>query len=128
METLATRRKRVLVVDDSDEVRELWTTWLTIWGFHVVTARNGAEAVQKALADPPDVVLMDLAMPVMDGITATARLKDDSRTSAVPVVVTSAESAVLSRQRAAAAGAAGFIDKPCQPDLLLSQIREVLRR
>ena len=60
------RPQRVLVVDDVAEIREMWRLWLTFWGFSVQEARNGAEAVAKAIAVPPDLILMDLWMPVLN--------------------------------------------------------------
>jgi two-component system cell cycle response regulator DivK len=122
----AARPQRVLVVDDSPDIRELWKTWLTIWGFSVEEARNGAEALQKAVAHPPDLVLMDLWMPVMDGLTATKRLKADPRTFGVPVLALTAQSGSPNPAQMAAAGAAAFITKPCDPDVLLNRIRGAL--
>ena len=124
----AIRPQRVLVVDDSDDIRDLWRTWLTIWGFAVEEARNGAEGVQKALADPPDLILMDLGMPVMDGFTATERLKADSRKLGVPVLAMSAQTFVPGPHQGTAAAPAPFITKPCDPDVLLSHIRNALGR
>src|SRR6478672_12309173 len=85
------RPQRILIVDDAAEIRELWRLWLTFWGFSVQEARNGAEAVQMALANPPDLVLMDLWMPVLDGLQAMRQLRDDPRTTNVPVVALSAQ-------------------------------------
>lgn len=67
---LASRPQRVLLVDDSADLRALWKLWLMFWGFGVEEARNGAEAVEKARTHLPDLVLMDLAMPVLDGRAA----------------------------------------------------------
>jgi CheY-like chemotaxis protein len=71
----------VLVVDDSADIRELWRLWLTFWGFSVHEARNGYDAIQKATELQPDLILMDLWMPVVDGVEAMRRQKADSRTS-----------------------------------------------
>ena len=121
-----TRPQRVLVVDDCADIRELWKMWLTIWGFAVEEARNGSEAVRMAVANPPDLVLMDLWMPVMEGVTATAQLKADPRTLDVPVLALSAQTLAPDPAEAAAAGARAFIAKPCDPDMLLSCIRDAL--
>src|SRR5689334_8613356 len=99
------RPQRVLIVDDVAEIRELWRLWLTFWGFTVQEARNGAEAVQMALASPPDLVLMDLWMPVLDGMEAMKRLKEDTRTAGVPVVALSAQSLTPSPDAIVEAGA-----------------------
>ena len=122
------RPQRVLIVDDVAEIRELWRLWLTFWGFAVQEARNGAEAVQMALANPPDLVLMDLWMPVLDGMEAMKQLKDDARTADVPVVALSAQAVTPSPDDVVDAGAITFVQKPCDPDELLSHIRMALTR
>lgn len=122
------RPQRVLIVDDVAEIRELWRLWLTFWGFAVQEARNGAEAVQMALANPPDLVLMDLWMPVLDGMQAMKQLKDDERTADVPVVALSAQALTPSPDDIVEAGAVTFVQKPCDPDELLDHIRMALTR
>ena len=122
------RPQRVLVVDDVAEIRELWRLWLTFWGFSVQEARNGAEAVQKAQAAPPDLVLMDLWMPVLDGLQAMKQLRGDVRTAHIPVVALSAQGVVPTAEAAAEAGATTFVQKPCEPDELLRHIRTAFSR
>ena len=75
----APSKKRVLVVDDFDDAREMYAEYLEFAGFQVETARNGAEAVEKAQVAEPDIILMDLSLPVMDGWEATRLIKGDSR-------------------------------------------------
>jgi len=118
----------VLVVDDSAEIRELWRLWLTFWGFSVDEARNGHDAIQKATQSQPDLILMDLWMPVVDGVEAMRRLKADSRTSHVPVLALSAQTHAPDSSTALAAGADAFLAKPCDPDRLLDHIRMVMGR
>lgn len=122
------RPQRVLVVDDSDDIRELWRVWLTFWGFDVDEAVDGAEAVRLARARPPDLVLMDLWMPVLDGLDATAQLKADSATAAVPVLALSADVLPPTPERARAAGCEAFLPKPLDPDRLIEEIRRAFRR
>jgi len=88
---LASRPQRVLLVDDSADLRALWKLWLMFWGFGVEEARNGAEAVEKARTHLPDLVLMDLAMPVLDGRAAMQLLASDPGTAHVPVLGMSAQ-------------------------------------
>jgi CheY-like chemotaxis protein len=118
----------VLVVDDSADIRELWRLWLTFWGFSVVEARNGYDAIQKATQDQPDLILMDLWMPVIDGVEATRQLKADRRTSHVPVLAVSAQTYAPDSSTALAAGADAFLVKPCDPDRLLDHIRSAFGR
>jgi CheY-like chemotaxis protein len=122
------RPQRVLLVDDSDDIRELWRLWLTYWNFSVEEARDGQEAVSKALHSVPDLILMDLWMPVVDGVEALKRLKRDPRTADVPVVVLSAQNRTPDAQTVVAAGAEALLDKPSDPDVLLDHIRSALRR
>jgi len=118
----------VLIVDDSADIRELWRLWLTFWGFSVDEARNGYDAIQKATEVQPDLILMDLWMPVVDGIEAMRRLKADSRTSHVPVLALSAQAHAPDSSTALAAGAEAFLTKPCDPDRLLDHIRLAMGR
>ena len=120
-------RKRVLIVDDSDDVREVWHDWLTIWGFDVEEAQNGAEAVAKATACRPDLVLMDWTMPVLDGLAATERLKAHAATAGVPVLALSADTFSPTPQEALGAGCQSFLGKPVTPECLLNEIRRAIR-
>ena len=121
------RPQRVLVVDDSADVRELWTMWLEFWGFAVEQANNGLEAVKKARTFQPHLVLMDLWMPVVDGLKATEALKADPHMKDVPVLALSADTFSPASQRALDAGADRFLPKPVSPDVLLEAIRESLK-
>ena len=124
-----TRPPRVLVAEDNADIRELWRMWLNVWGFEVEEAQNGAEAVQKARLSPPDLVLMDLWMPVLDGVKATKQLKEDMRTAHVPAAVAlSAQTGSPGYAEVADAGAEAFIQKPCDPEELLRHIRVALTR
>jgi CheY-like chemotaxis protein len=118
------RPQRVLLVDDSAELRELWRLWLTCWGFAVEEARNGAEAVEKARARPPDLILMDLAMPVLDGRAAMQLLASDPATARIPVLAMSAQTTALPEE---GAGTDAFLPKPAELDRLLEHIRAAFR-
>ena len=122
-----TERKRILIVDDSDAVRDTWHDWLTIWGFDVEEAGNGAEALRKAAAFRPDLVLMDWTMPICDGQQATMMLKADSATAQVPVLALSADTFAPTPQEALKAGCASFLGKPVSPESLLNEIRRAFR-
>ena len=115
----AFRPQRVLVVDDTADLRELWKLWLTGWGFAVEEARDGAEAVRKARSRPPDLILMDLAMPVLDGREAMRQLAADPATARVPVLA-------MTAQPSTDEGGC-FLPKPADPEHLLEQIRATLR-
>ena len=119
-----TSRPLVLIVDDDVDARAMYGEYLRAMGCVVFTASNGAVAIEKASALRPDVIVMDLAMPKVDGWTATSRLKASDRTQRIPVIALSAVE--LSRDSASAAGCDGFLAKPCLPELLWWQIRAVL--
>ena len=117
------RPQRVLVVDDSADMREMWRACLTHWGFAVEEAADGADAVRIARLNPPDLVLMDVWMPVKDGLQTTRELKADPATASVPVLALSADHSAHAVQEAKLAGCAMFLGKPLTPDELLEKIR-----
>ncbi len=122
------RPQHILIADDSDDLREMWCVWLTFWEFTVEEARNGAEALAKAEARRPDLVLMDLWMPVVNGFDATARLRGIPSTADVPVVGMSASPDPPTPERALAAGCDLFLPKPVTPDVLLEHLRTAFHR
>jgi two-component system, cell cycle response regulator DivK len=123
MDQNALPRKRVLIVEDSQDVRDVWHDWLTIWGFEVDEASNGAEAVARALSHRPDLVLMDWTLPVLGGMKATALLKSEKSTAEVPVLALSADTFAPTPQEAMEAGCEAFVGKPVSPERLLTEIR-----
>src|SRR3982074_994888 len=106
------RSLSVLVVDDYPDGLDLVTEYLTFRGFSVLAARNGEEALQIARTTKPDIVLMDLSMPGMDGWQATKVLKNDPATSRICVVAVTARALKPERDDAIAAGCDGVISKP----------------
>jgi CheY-like chemotaxis protein len=120
-------RPLVLIVEDQHDLRHLYAQQLTMSGFDVIEAQNGAEAITHTTTRVPDVVLMDLSLPVLDGWEATRRLKSDKRTSHIPVVALTAHDGSGELQRATRAGCDWFVPKPCPPDALIAEVRRVLR-
>jgi CheY-like chemotaxis protein len=120
--------QRVLVAEDSADIRGLWCTWLTFSGFVVEEAANGAEAIALARIKRPDLILMDLCMPVMDGVEAIKVLRAEPSTAEVPIIVITAQGTDDSAQRASQAGADAYIDKPVMPDELLQHMRDAVDR
>jgi CheY-like chemotaxis protein len=102
--------------------------WLTFSGFLIDEASNGADAVTLARNRRPDLVLMDLCMPVMDGVEAIRALRADSSMAGVPIIVITAQGTDESAQRAAEAGADAYVDKPVMPDELLQHMRDAFNR
>ena len=122
------RPQRVLLVDDEADVRDVWREWLTMWQFDVDEAENGFVAVAKAREHRPDLVIMDLTMPVLDGFRATEQLKSHPATSRVPVLLLSADISARARNRGLGAGGDVFLSKPIKPRELLEEIRRAFRR
>lgn len=116
----------VLVVEDYQDAREMYLEYLRLAGFRVAEARNGLEALERAFALVPDLVLMDLALPRMDGWEATRRLKTDSRTRHIPIVALTGHALAGHADGARQAGCDAFVRKPCLPDILVAEIRRVL--
>ena len=104
--------KSVLLVEDNPANLELATVLLEVAGFRVLTAATAADALVRARADLPDLVLMDISLPDMDGLTATRWLKADPVTAAIPVVALTAQAMPDGREKAVAAGCVGYITKP----------------
>ncbi len=118
----------VLVVDDYADVREMYADYLKFEGFRVTMAATGPEALTAARAERPDVILMDVTMPGMDGFTATTHLKTDPALASVPVLILTAHVFAEYEAKAKAVGCNGFIRKPCLPDELARAVRAALKR
>lgn len=121
------RPQLVLLVEDTADLREMWHVWLQHFGFDVTEARDGLEAVHKAVAHPPQIVLMDLWLPNIDGLEATRRMRRDPALTHIPIIAVSAQDAGQVAERALACGCTHFIQKPVSPDALIEHIRSVLR-
>ena len=119
-------RPLILIVEDQPELRHLYATQLSLSGFDVIEAGNGADAITETTDRTPDVVLMDLSLPVVDGWEATRRLKSDRRTAHIPVVALTAHDGAGELERATLAGCDWFVPKPCPPDALIVEIRRVM--
>ena len=116
----------ILVVDDYQDAREMYAEYLQFSGFRVAEARNGNEAVEHAFALKPDLILMDLSLPGMDGWEATRRLKADERTSQIPIVALTGHALAGASEGAKKAGCDSFVTKPCLPDDLVVEVRRML--
>ena len=122
------RPQHVLLVDDDPDMRDVSRTWLTKWQFDVEEAENGSVAILKARERRPDLVIMDLAMPILDGLTATRALKGDPVTARVPVLLLSADPMPSTPAQALRAGCDSFLRKPVESRQLLEEIRRAFRR
>lgn len=117
----------ILLVEDYDDAREMYRDYLEFSGFRVDTARDGHEALDKARALMPDLILMDLSLPGLDGWEATRMLKADPATRHLTIVALSAHALAAEGERARVAGCDGFIAKPCLPHALVEQMLGYLK-
>ena len=116
----------ILVVDDYQDAREMYAEYLQFSGFRVAEAKNGNEAVEQAFALKPDLILMDLSLPGMDGWEATRRLKADDTTRHIPIVALTGHALAGASEGAKRAGCDSFVTKPCLPDDLVVEVRRML--
>jgi len=120
-------RLLALVVDDDRDTRDMYGMYLKTSGFRVLLATNGIEAIEVSERERPDVIVMDLMMPHLDGWEASRRLKADGRTRRIPIIACTGVGNGSSAERALEAGCDGYLTKPCLPEHLLAEIRRVLR-
>lgn len=120
-------RRRILVVDDVAPSRMMLMDFLTTIGFNVVAATNGQDAINQAQRTRPDLILMDIMMPVMDGLEATRRMRSVPGLAHTPILIASASATAGDESRSLAAGANAFLAKPIDEDSLLKALRENLR-
>lgn len=123
-----TRRPLILIVDDVRDTREMYADLLSFNGFRVAQAADGHEALLRATALHPDAILMDIALPAIDGLSVTRRLKDSARTASIPVIAITGYSLEYYRDRAVAAGCEALLGKPCVPGHLIGLIQGLIDR
>jgi len=116
----------ILLVEDHEDNRIVYSTILEHFGYRVLLAGDGAEGVRMARESSPDLVLMDVSIPVMDGWQATAALKADPATARIPVIALTAHALPADRQRAEEVGCDGYLAKPVEPRRVLEEVRRFL--
>lgn len=119
-------RRTILVVDDFDDTRLLLRTWLERRGFRVIEAENGIEAVDSAKRESPDLIIMDMEMPQLDGLSATRRIRQQEKMSDIPIVAVSAYGADQFRELALEAGCDEYVSTPFEPIALERIIRSLI--
>jgi CheY-like chemotaxis protein len=117
---------KILVVEDNVFNRDLIQRFLEPEGFEVVVAHDGADGLARAVAEQPDLVLMDMSLPVIDGWEATRRMKADPATARIPVIALTAHAMLGDREKALAAGCDDYDTKPIDIERLLAKIRALL--
>lgn len=118
--------KIVLLVEDDEDNRIVYATMLAHHGYELVETADGEEAVRLAKEKLPDIILMDISIPGIDGWTATERIRADGATREIPIVVMTTHALPDVRARADELGCAGYLTKPCGPRLLLEEVERLL--
>src|SRR5437763_1250960 len=112
----------VLLVEDNDDNLRIYSTILNYAGYHVLEATDGEAGLASARTDQPDLILMDVSIPKIDGWEVTRILKADPKTAAIPIVALTAHALASDRERADAIGFDGYIPKPAEPRLVLAEV------
>ena len=118
--------KRILLVEDNAHNRRIFAGILSHHGYAVIEASNGKEAIKLARSETPDLILMDLSLPVMDGWTATRELKKLSNLKDVQIIALTAHAMSGDRERALEAGCDGYLSKPISPKHLAAEVHRLL--
>lgn len=117
---------KILVVEDELTNREVAEVILKNQGYDVLVAINGQEAIERAHADMPDLIVMDILMPILDGLSATREIKADPATAHIPILAVTAKASNSDRDAAEAAGCDGFLAKPYRNKALVETVRQFL--
>ncbi|MEX1177133.1 MAG: response regulator [Nitriliruptor sp.] len=119
---------RVLIVDDDEDIRTYLDVTLALDGFEVIEAESGQQALDQARRGDPDLILLDVMMPGMDGLEVLRRLREDARTAHLPIVLLTARGQAADTVEGLDAGADGYLTKPFEAEVLLAHVRAALRR
>jgi two-component system cell cycle response regulator DivK len=117
---------RILVVEDQEDNRQILRDLLANAGFEMIEAVDGAQALTQAAAHRPDLILMDIQLPILDGYEATRRLKADPELKHIPIIVVTSYALSGDEEKAKAAGCDAYVAKPYSPRALLAKIRSYL--
>src|SRR5690606_32628010 len=119
---------KILLVEDNEDNRLVYRTILDHFGFQVLEAADGEEGIRRARADGPDLILMDVSIPKIDGWEATRHLKADPTTSMIPIIAHTAHALATDRAKAQEAGCDGYLAKPVEPRKVVEEVRKHLKQ
>jgi two-component system cell cycle response regulator DivK len=118
--------KRILVVEDQMDSLQILRDLLRVNGYEMTEAQNGEEALASVVKDRPDLILIDIQLPIMDGYEATRRIKADPLLRSIPIIAVTSYALSGDEEKARAAGCDDFVPKPYSPRQLLAKVREYL--
>ena len=120
-------KKRILLVEDNEATVEVMVLQIKFLGYDIIVARNGADALELLAKELPDLIIMDIQMPKMDGFQAVSRIKNDARTQSIPVLAATAKAMAGDKERCLASGFDGYLAKPFTHAELGSAIETCLK-
>ncbi len=118
--------QRILIVEDQEDNRRILRDLLTSVGYELIEATDGLAGVERASSERPDLILMDIQLPGIDGYEATRRIKADPALQGIPIIAVTSYALSGDEAKAAAAGCDGYVSKPFSPRALLAKVREYL--
>ena len=120
--------KRILLVEDNEDNRIVYATVLRHFGYEVLEALNGEEGIAMARSKHPNLILLDISIPIIDGWEAARILKRDPETRDIPIVALTAHALASDRERAMDVGCDGYLAKPCEPRVVLEEVERLIGR
>ena len=118
--------EKILIVDDEPHMLRVTELSIKKGGYQIVIGRNGKEALELAAREKPSLIVMDVSMPEMDGLTALTQLKANPETAKIPVIMLTVRGQAMARQQAEQSGAAVYLTKPFSPSQLLAEVKRLL--
>ncbi|MHA1474234.1 MAG: response regulator [Promethearchaeota archaeon] len=118
--------KKVLVIEDNETNLYLMHTILQKLGFQVIDAQDGSSGVERAIAEKPDLILMDIQLPVLDGYGATRKIRANEETKDIPIIAITSYAMVGDKERILNAGCTAYIEKPIEPKSFIEEIKKYL--
>ncbi len=115
-----------MLVEDNEDNRIVYSTILKHFGYEVTEALNGEEGIAKARSEKPDLILMDISIPIIDGWEATQVLKHDPSTKGIPIIALTAHALASDREKAMEVGCDGYLAKPCEPRAVVAEVQRFL--
>lgn len=119
--------KRILIVDDTEEIVNLVKMYLEHYHYEVITAYDGQEGLEKARTDKPDLIILDLMLPKMNGYKICGLLKRDTKYAKIPIILFTAKTQEKDMELGKEVGANAYVTKPFEPEVLLSKIKELIK-
>jgi two-component system, cell cycle response regulator DivK len=119
-------QRKILIIEDNEQNMYLMTFLLENYGFKIIQAFNGKDGIRLTQETKPDVILLDIQLPEMNGYQVAEELRKDRTMEAVPIIAVTSYAMAGDKERALAAGATGYIEKPINPDTFISQLQEYL--